>query len=69
MERIYTLTSLGKRLGSNIRPAGRDEIVDYIYSHGTVRLSEMAGICGGEREARRKLDPYVKRGLVQELTT
>ncbi len=63
------MTELGKRSSQTMAPRGRDEVVDYIYSHQTARLSELASMMGmGEREARGKLKRYTSRGLVQELT-
>lgn len=69
VERVYILTELGKRTGQNISPRGRDEIVDFIYSNKTVRLSELAGIMGiSNNQARGRMRQYISRGLVQELT-
>ncbi len=68
-ERVYILSELGKRRGSDPKPADRDEIIDYIYSNKTVRLGELSSMLGkGEMETRQALRPYLKRGLVQELT-
>ncbi len=68
-ERVYILSELGKRRGSDAKPGGRDPIIDYIYTHKTVRLGELSGMLGkDEMETRQTLRPYLKRGLVQELT-
>ena len=63
------LTDLGRRMGSHPGPNNRDEIIDYIYSHKTARLQELALEIGKpERMAQRDVKTYVKRGLVAELT-
>jgi len=70
LERVYILTELGKRVGQNISPRGRDEVIDYLYSNKTARLSEFASHFGtNERASREKLRKYIGRGLVQELTS
>lgn len=69
VERVYILTELGKKSGQNISPGNRDEIVDFIYSNKTVRLSELASLMGiSDGEVRGRMRQYVNRGLVQELT-
>lgn len=68
-ERVFILSELGKRRGSDIKPSGRDELIDYIYRNRTARLGEIASLLGtDEIGARQALRPYVKRGLIQELT-
>ncbi len=68
-ERVYILSELGKRRGSDAKPEGRDPIIDYIYSHRTVRLGELSSMLGQDEMATRQtLRPYLKRGLIQELT-
>ena len=68
-ERVYILGEIGKRRGSDTKPSDRDPIIDYIYSNKTVRLGELASMLGkGEMETRQTLRPYLKRGLVQEIT-
>lgn len=68
-ERVYILSEIGKRRGSDSRPSDRDEIIDYMYSNKTARLGDLASFLGkGEVETRQVLRPYLKRGLIQELT-
>ena len=69
IERVYVLTELGKKAGQGISPGNRDELIDYIYSNKTARLSELSGLLGiKEGEVKSKMRPYIRRGLVQELT-
>ena len=69
IERVYMLTDLGRRMGSHPGPNNRDEIIDFIYSHKTARLSELSIELGKpERLAQRDVKGYVKRGIVAELT-
>ena len=63
------LTDLGRRMGSHPGPNNRDEIIDFIYSHKTARLSELSVELGKtEKLAQRDVKGYVKRGIVAELT-
>ena len=69
MERVFTLTDLGRKLGSSPSPNNRDQILDYIYTNRTVRSSELASYLGmRENRAVGQVRPYIKRGLVVELT-
>ena len=69
VDRVYMLTDLGRRMGSHPGPNNRDEIIDFIYSHKTARLSELAMEIGKpEKLAQRELKDYVKKGVVAELT-
>ncbi len=68
-ERVYSLTELGRRQGSDVRPQGRDDIIDYIYNNKTARLSELASSEGTtESKMSSTLRQYERRGLIQQLT-
>jgi DNA-binding MarR family transcriptional regulator len=73
MEKIYRLTSKGRKLAKNVLPGKRDFILDYLYNNGSGTAEDInySSTCTTtEADVKSKLLKYSSRdqGLVEAIS-
>ena len=70
MEKVYRLTSKGRKVARNVLPSKRDVILDFLYNNGSGNATDISSssTCTiSETDVRSKLTKYNSKdiGLVE----
>lgn len=70
MEKVYRLTSKGRKVARNVLPSKRDIILDFLYNNGSgtaVDISNSSTCTTSETDVRSKLTKYSSKdiGLIE----
>jgi DNA-binding PadR family transcriptional regulator len=70
VEKVYRLTSKGRKVARNVLPSKRDSILDFLYNNGSgtaVDISNSSTCTVSESEVKSKIVKYASKdiGLVE----